>query len=126
MVDELTGHGPCQNEEDLRRIVLGSWETIGAFAYREFLDKGRGALAINAMKVEPVSGGMLNVPMIYSTSWPVLDIAQVVASYDPELDIVCVAQFSENHVACYLAATPPGMMTPRQSYEQINQSGTEH
>jgi len=107
-------------------FIRSQWADFAAFAWANFLKEGRGAVVIDLRNASK-SGQNLSVPSYYVAEsserlsvrggWPSEEIADVVRSYDPELDVVFIVLRLDGDCFHYNASDEPA---PPDAYEKKN------
>jgi hypothetical protein len=87
------------NPDDHITFIRLQWSRFAAYAWEKYQSEGRGALVIDLRNASK-SGTTLNVPTYYVAEgseglakrggWPSDDVAEVIRSYDPQLDVVFI------------------------------------
>jgi hypothetical protein len=103
-------------------FIRSQWRDFAAFSWGKYLSEGRGAVVIDLLKSSK-EGGNLNVPTYYVADgserlskrggWPNKEIAELVAEYDPEQDVVFIFLRLDGDLFHYNASDE---LTPPQAY----------
>lgn len=100
-------------------LIRAQWRDFASFAWKHYLSEGRGAIVVDMSRAREEGSG-LQVPSYYVADrseklarrggWPGGEVAEVVAQYDPELDVVFIFLTLEGDWLYYLVSddlTPP-------------------
>jgi len=111
------------NADDHITLIRLQWPQFAALAWQKYLSDGRGAMVIDLNRAG-TEGSNLNVPSYYVADsseslrqrggWPDPDIAEVVRTYDPELDVVFVVLRLNGECFYYNVSDEPA---PPKAYE---------
>jgi hypothetical protein len=87
------------NPDDHITFIRMQWSQFAAFAWEKYQSEGRGAVVIDFRNASK-SGTKLNVPSYYVAEaserlakrggWPVEDVADMIRTYDPQLDVIFI------------------------------------
>jgi hypothetical protein len=101
------------NPEGHVRLIESQWQQFAAFAYDKYLAAGRGAVVVDLRSANE-SGQVLTVPSCYVAEgspglaqrggWPDEDVAEVVRTYDPDLDVVFIVLRLDGDAFHYILA----------------------
>ncbi|HEX5736364.1 MAG TPA: hypothetical protein VF131_26270 [Blastocatellia bacterium] len=104
-------------------LIRAQWRDFASFAWKHYLSEGRGAIVIDMSRAGDEGKGF-QVPSYYVADqseklarrggWPSSDVAEVVADYDPELDVVFIFLTLEGDWLFYLVSDE---LTPPQAYD---------
>jgi hypothetical protein len=107
-------------------LIRAQWRDFASFAWRHYLSEGRGAIVVDMSRAREEGVGF-QVPSYYVADggenlarrggWPSSEVAEVVAEYDPELDVVFIFLTMEGDRLYYLVSdelTPPEAYRPKE------------
>lgn len=104
-------------------FLRGQWKDFARFAYAHYLKEGRGAVLID-LKHGSLTHRGVQLPSYYVAEgserlaklggWPSAEIAQAVAEYDPELDLIFLVWRLDDEIIYYIATDD---LTPKKAYE---------
>ena len=107
-------------------LIRAQWCDFASFAWKHYLSEGRGAIVIDMSRAGDEGSGF-QVPSYYVADqseklarrggWPSREVAEVVAGYDPELDVVFIFLTLEGDWLYYQVSdelTPPQAYRPKQ------------
>ena len=119
------------NADDHITLIRLQWRQFAALAWQKYLSDGRGAIIIDLGRAAR-EGTNLNVPSYYVSDssdalmqnggWPEPDIAEVVRSYDPELDVVFVVLRVNGESFYYNVSDEP---SPPKAYAEFMTRGSD-
>jgi hypothetical protein len=97
-------------------LISSQWADFAAFAWKGYQAEGRGAVVLDLRNATRLRG-TLNVPTYYVAEgsealrkqggWPGDEISEVVATYDPQLDVVFVVLRLDGDCFYYNASDEP-------------------
>ena len=103
-------------------LIRAQWRDFASFAWRHYLSEGRGAIVVDMSRAGGEGSGF-QVPSYYVADggeklarrggWPSSEVAEVVAEYDPELDVVFIFLTTEGDWLYYLVSDD---LTPPEAY----------
>lgn len=109
-------------------LIRSQWRDFASFAWKRYLSEGRGAIVIDMSRATE-EGSRFQVPSYYVADgseklahrggWPNREVAEVVAEYDPELDVVFIFLTLEGDWLYYLVSDE---LTPPQAYRSKEKS----
>ncbi len=115
-------------------FIRAQWRDFAAFAWGKYLSEGRGAVVIDLLTASK-AGGNLQVRTYYVADgsdrllkrggWPNKEVAELVAEYDPEQDVVFIFLRLDGDVFHYNASDD---LTPPRAYKtkrKADESGDE-
>jgi hypothetical protein len=104
-------------------LIRAQWRDFASFAWKRYLSEGRGAIVIDMSRAGDEGSGF-QVPSYYVADqseklarrggWPSSEVAEVVAEYDPELDVVFIFLTLEGDWLYYMVSDE---LTPPQAYK---------
>jgi hypothetical protein len=105
------------------KFIGSQWRDFAAFAFQRYLSEGRGAVVIDLRNASK-TGQNLQIRTYYVADagerlaklggWPSDEIKEVIADYDPEMDIVFIFLRLNGDVFHYNVNDEP---TPLKAYE---------
>ena len=112
-------------------LIRAQWRDFASFAWKHYLSEGRGAIVIDMSRAGDEGSGF-QVPSYYVAGrseklarrggWPSREVAEVVAEYDPELDVVFIFLTLEGDWLYYLVSDE---LTPPQAYRAEERKPSE-
>ena len=79
-------------------LIQAQWRDFAAFAWRQYLDRGRGAVVVDLKRAVDEGASSSQIPAYYVANsseqlkqrggWPNEEIAELIQEYDPEQDVV--------------------------------------
>ena len=118
-----------ESRESHLSFVLLNWEMAAAFAWKGYLENGRGVVAINVLQSKEAPPGM---PYYFGKStgyyistqgmkqvgkgWDWEDAERIITQYNPEAEVVFVFLRIDEGSSVYRVRVPPGRITPPESY----------
>ena len=120
------------NRDGHERLMRDHWEDSASRAYAGFLSEGRGALVFSL----PEANDEGFIPCAYVSEgsemhtklggWPAKEAAGMVATYDPEKEVIFMIIGLDYGVDCYLADFDPSPFAAFQSShlsKQVDRAG---
>lgn len=116
------------NPDDHMTFIRLQWSRLAAYAWERYQQEGRGALIVDLRNASK-SGAMLNVPTYYVAEgsqgldkrggWPSEEVAEVIRTYDPALDVVFIVLRLDGDFYHYNVSD---QLTPPEAYARRGSS----
>jgi hypothetical protein len=109
--------------ETIEHLLKANWSAYAAFAYRQYLTEGRGLLLLLLSQLNPgqIALNYLALGSKRLHTWGELPppVAQIVATYKPETEVVLAVLFPDKRVVYSLMDTSDGVgVSPKEAYAQ--------
>ena len=97
-------------------LIRNQWPEFAALAWKKYKEEGRGAIVLDFRNATR-SGSMFTVPTFFVSEasegfvkrggWPSEEVAEIVRTYDPELDVIFLALRADGDCFHYNVSDDP-------------------
>jgi hypothetical protein len=113
-----------QSEEELKDFIISMWDMLASYAWKKFIEHGRGMVTLDArVKAPPVQGAIpCGVSYTPANSKVIVEGGGygnphwdgMVERYVPDSQMVIGAIYEDGRVTAARVGTPKGFKTPRE------------